>query len=161
MRLTFRPAEEADIRAFSAWRYEPPYDVYNEDTEDSSTLVRYFLDPQVHCTAVTDESGELVAYCTFGPDGQVPGGDYGDPALDIGLGVRPDLTGQGRGSSYVSAVIEFARATFAPRALRVTVAAFNRRALRVWERAGFQRVQTFERQRDGMPFVVLQTSPDL
>ena len=161
MPFTFRPAVEADISAFLTWCYEPPYEVYNLDTEDTDKLVRYFLDPQIHCTAVTDESGELVAYCTFGPDGQVPGGNYADPALGIGLGVCPDLTGQGRGLGYVSAVLEFARRTFAPPALRVTVAAFNVRALRVWERAGFRRVQTFERRPDGMPFVVLQTSPDL
>ena len=96
-----------------------------------------------------------MANCCFGPDAQVPGGDYEAAALDIGLGLRPDLTGQGRGLHYASAVCDFARNTLAPAEFRVTVARFNRRARRVWENAGFVRVQTFERQPDGLPFVVL------
>jgi len=69
--------------------------------------------------------------------------------------MRPDLTGQGRGLTFVSAVLDFARRTFTPTAFRVTVAEFNKRALRVWEKAGFQPGQTFQRSRDDMPFVVL------
>jgi RimJ/RimL family protein N-acetyltransferase len=71
------------------------------------------------------------------------------------MSVRPDLTGQGRGHTYVSALLNFARRTFAPAAFRVTVAKFNKRALRVWEKAGFRPMQTFRRERDGMAFVVL------
>ena len=65
------------------------------------------------------------------------------PALDIGLGVRPDLTGKGRGSDYLNAVIDFAQRTYGPERLRVTIAAFNTRARRVWEGAGFQRSRHF------------------
>lgn len=83
------------------------------------------------------------------------GGDYSTPALDICLGVRPDLTGHGHGAEYVNAVIDFAYSTYAPDRLRVTIAAFNRRALRVWENAGFQVIQKFRGGWENMDFVIL------
>lgn len=154
MSFVFNPADEATIREYLEWHYEPPYDIYDLDPDEAQKMVRYLMDPEVNSYGIRDEAGSLVAFCTFGPDGQVPGGDYGAEGLDIGLGVRPDLTGQGRGLTFVNAVIAFARRAFAPTALRVTIAEFNLRAQRVWEKAGFQRRQRFERVPDGMGFVV-------
>lgn len=155
MPLTLQPLDEASARAIQTWRYEAPYDLYNLDSEEPEASVRFFLDPQNGYHAVVDEEGDLVAYCCFGLDARVPGGDYGAAALDIGLGVRPDLTGQGRGFRFVQAVLGFAQHTFAPDALRVTVAEFNQRAQKVWRKAGFQPVQRFVRQQDNRPFVIL------
>jgi RimJ/RimL family protein N-acetyltransferase len=38
----------------------------------------------------------------------------------------------------------------------VTIAAFNKRARRVWEKNGFQQSQNFIRESDGMEFVILE-----
>jgi len=153
--FTFQPMDEASARAVPEWRYEAPYDIYNIASDNVEKEMQLFLDPQNAYHTITDEQGDLVAYCCFGPDGQVSGGDYGAAALDIGLGVRPDLTGQGHGLAYINAVLHFARRAFPPTAFRVTVAEFNQRARRVWEKAGFRPVQTFQRSGDGMPFVIL------
>lgn len=153
--FTFQPMNEASARAIPEWHYDAPYDLYNIAPDDVEKEIQCFLDPQNAYHTITDERGDLVAYCCFGPDGQVPGGDYSAAALDIGLGVRPDLTGQGRGLTYVNAILDFARRAFPPTAFRVTVAEFNQRARRVWEKAGFRPVQSFPRSGDGMPFVIL------
>jgi homoisocitrate dehydrogenase len=156
-RFQFRPMDEASARQVLAWRYEPPYEMYNltspEDGADAT--VEFLTDAQNGYYVVDDERGELVAFCCFGADAQVLGGDYAADALDIGLGMRPDLTGRGNGGTYVEAVLDFARRRFMPSAFRVTIAAFNGRARRVWTRAGFQEVQTFERRTDGVPFVIM------
>jgi len=146
---------ETHARAILEWHYDPPYDVYDLGAGDVAEAVRVLLDPEYAYYAILSAERELVAYCCFGADAQVPGGDYHAPGLDVGLGVRPDLTGQGQGGTYVRAVLGFARHAYSPPVFRVTIAVFNERALRVWEKAGFRRVQSFDRKQDGLPFVVL------
>jgi ribosomal-protein-alanine N-acetyltransferase len=155
--FTFRPMDEASARQTLAWRYEPPYDIYNADPEEVEPFVQSLLDPANAYHTITDEGGELVGYCGFGAGARVPGGDYGADALDVGLGMRPDLTSQGHGHDFFAAIMDFAQRTFESQAFRVTVAAFNRRAIRVYEKAGFERVQTFQRSSDGVEFVILAT----
>jgi RimJ/RimL family protein N-acetyltransferase len=151
----FQPVSEAEVRGFLSWRYAPPYDLYNLDTINPDDELAYFLNPNNRFYSIINESGDLLAFCSFGLDAQVPGGDYGRQALDLGLGIRPDLTGQGQGVLYANAVVAFARRTFAPPAYRVTVAGWNKRARRVWEKAGFQWVETFNNRRIHMPFDIL------
>jgi ribosomal-protein-alanine N-acetyltransferase len=155
MDLSFQPMDEASARETLTWRYEPPYDFYNPNPDKAEETVQWFLDPRNAYYAITGDVDEFVGYCCFGADARVPGGDYSTDALDIGLGMRPDLTGQGRGSDFIAAIVDFAQCTFGPQALRVTVAAFNRRAMRVYERAGFERVQTFWRSGGDVEFVIL------
>ncbi len=152
---TIRAMDEASARAILEWRYDAPYDVYNEAFDSIEAGVEFLTDSRNRYYALVNECGEPVAFCCFGLDAQVPGGDYGAEALDVGLGVRPDLTGHGHGREFVNAVLGFAQQEFVFSAFRVTVAAFNERALRVWEKAGFRRQQTFAREPDGMSFVVL------
>jgi len=158
--LGFHPMDEIAARAIATWRYEAPYDVYSLETGDTDEVVNCFLEPANAYYTIVDEGGRLAAYCCFGPDARVPGGDYGTAALDVGLGLHPDRTGQGLGRAFVQAVLRFALQQFAPAEFRVTVAEFNERALRVWKAARFQPVQRFERTPDGMPFVVLTRSND-
>ena len=71
------------------------------------------------------------------------------------MGVRPDLTGQGQGIQYINTILDFAAETFHPPAYRVTIAKWNIRAQRVWEKAGFKQIQSFKRNRDDQDFVIL------
>jgi [ribosomal protein S18]-alanine N-acetyltransferase len=142
-KLLFRPMDAVAARSVHGWRYEPPYHIYNLGAEELGELIAFLIDPANRYYRMDDEAGELVAFCCFGRDAQVPGGAYPDDALDIGMGVRPDLNGRGLGASFATAVIEFAERSFQPAALRVTVAAFNLRAQRVWMRHGFRAEQSF------------------
>ncbi len=141
MPIRVRPATDADVREFAAWSYDPPYDVY--DTRmDPDDAVDYFLGSDIHCHVLVD-GDDVVGYCTFGRDAQVPGGDYEGEGLDMGLGVKPSRTGSGDGHQFIAAVVAYATETFEPRQLRVTIAAGNRRALRAWSGAGFTEVSRF------------------
>jgi RimJ/RimL family protein N-acetyltransferase len=135
------------------WRYDPPYDIYNLD--DAPESIQYALDPRNRFYVMRNESRGAIGFCSFGQDGQVPGGNYAEAALDIGMGVRPDLTGQGRGAVFAASVLHFARREFQPTAFRVTIAAFNQRAQRVWQKLGFHEIEQFVHIESGREFMVL------
>lgn len=154
MSLSIQPLDEANARACAVWRYEAPLDFYNLNPNEIEQNVQYFLDSKKHFYGIFEEQ-KFVGFCSFGEDGQVNGGDYSKPGLDIGMGICPDLIGQGRGSYYIETVLNFASGEFNPPMYRVTIAAFNGRALRVWSKAGFHRVNTFEDKSQGVTFVTL------
>jgi ribosomal-protein-alanine N-acetyltransferase len=141
LRYRFEPMSQRRARAVAPWRYDPPYDFYDwlADLDDLAELLdpaqrkgRYF--------AVLDDPGHLVGFFAFRRDGD---------AVEIGLGLRPDLTGRGFGLSFLLAGLEFARDRYAPARFRLAVAAFNRRAIRVYERAGFHQGERFAHWTNG------------
>ena len=154
MQLTIQPMTRSGVMAIASWRYPPPYDIYNLTFPTSAADVQYFLDPAIAYHEIRDGAGEIVGFCSFGADGQVPGGDYRTAALDIGMGIHPDLTGQGLGHNFGQAVIDFACSHCAPTQLRVTIATFNARAQRVWQQLGFQPVASFASVGNEMPFTI-------
>ena len=143
--LRLAPLTGADARALLGWRYNPPYDWYNPPPL-SKEVVANLIDPkwQFHSIKADDA---LIAYASFGNDGRVTGGDYTAPATDIGLGLAPALTGRGLGSIVLQAILEFAQTSFQSPAARLTVARFNQRAIRLYERAGFEPTQEFTYER--------------
>jgi [ribosomal protein S18]-alanine N-acetyltransferase len=154
-RFTFRSMDITSARQIATWQYPPPYDLYSYDPADVEENAQEMLTPHYHYYTVWDEQGELIGYRCFGADAQVPGGDYSAAALDMGGGLRPDLTGQGVGAAFMTAAITFAQQQFAPVAFRATVAAFNRRALRVCAKVGYRPVQLFESLYTRRPFIIL------
>ena len=53
-------------------------------------------DPTNRYHGVTGEDhSQLIGFCCFGPDARVTGFAYDEDSLDIGAGLRPDLTGRG------------------------------------------------------------------
>jgi GNAT superfamily N-acetyltransferase len=112
-------------------------------TQPVDESIGYFLGEDVVCHVI-EEGGDLIAFFTFGSDARVPGGDYSKPCLDIGLGVRPSLTGMGGGRRLVEAVVGFARQEQPGTTLRVTIAAANTRATKVWTHAGFEFIEEFD-----------------
>lgn len=150
MSLRFTPLTAEDARAILAWRYPPPYDVYNAPDPLDGTLedtLREMLDPLSPHFAVREEEGAApIAFFAYGSVCEVEDvapGPYllrPDGSLSVGLGLRPELTGQGRGLALVEAGLAFARTHYQPRLFRLYVFAWNARAIRVYERAGFAAV---------------------
>lgn len=148
MRFTLRPIAPSDAEEISHWRYGKPYSMYDGDPASVASL----LEPRYLYHSVYDEDGDLAGYFCFGEDARVPAGRRlgvyeREPALDVGLGMRPDLTGRGLGAEFVLAGLRFAQDAYSPAAFRLTVAASNLRAVRVYERVGFEAVETFGARR--------------
>ena len=151
--LRLVPLAPAHAAALVTWLYPAPYDCYDLGDADPDDL----LDPAA-CFHALLAGEELVGFRSYGADGRVPGWDYDahhPGALDTGGGLRPDLTGRGLGRAAIAAGLAHGRMLFDPPAFRVTVAAFNQRALRVLAVLGFERVDGFAAARDGQLFEVL------
>jgi RimJ/RimL family protein N-acetyltransferase len=86
-----------------------------------------------------DEAGALVGNFYFEQKGD---------ALEVGLGLRPDLTGRGLGLEFLLAGIDFGRRRFGLTRVILNVAAFNERAIKVYERAGFRETGRHTRRFD-------------
>jgi [ribosomal protein S18]-alanine N-acetyltransferase len=127
---------ESDAHAVAGWRYSGPYAFYNWSTFPDD--VQELLDPVGWGTVffvARDRCDGLVGYFDFHPAGRSDAG-----SLDVGLGMRPDLTGRGRGRQFVASGLSFAAERFRPRRFVLRVATFNVRAIRVYEAVGFQRI---------------------
>ena len=157
--VTILPEHARDLLT---WRYPPPYDIYNEaevSIQERENIVRFICDPINGYSAMLDETGQFIGGCSHGFDAQVEGGNYSEAALDIGLGVKPDYTGRGYGTEIVRQMLLYYHQKLQPKRFRATIAGFNRRSQRVFEKNGFQRTQTFQRPSDGMEFHVYTRGP--
>lgn len=135
--MNTRPMTRQDAHAIQAWTYEPPYDFYNQEASAEG------VDELMSYQAVYDEA--LIGFFCLGAYAQVPNDTYfyEDDYTDIGLGMHPSRTGQGLGRTFVRFVMHEAAREGKP--LRLTVAAFNQRAVHLYEQLGFQQVMSFEK----------------
>jgi ribosomal-protein-alanine N-acetyltransferase len=132
---------EADAATVASWHYDAEYAFYDfdQDAEDLAEL----LDPEGWGDtyfAVDDDYGELVGFFQF---------VRSEGIVDIGLGLRPDLVGKGLGASFLDTGMRFATERFGAERFTLDVAAFNRRAITVYERAGFQETTRLARRTNG------------
>jgi ribosomal-protein-alanine N-acetyltransferase len=153
MSYTFVPMNRAyAAEIVDTWKYESEYSIYDYSNEADHMLdseawgrgIFAVLSPEGELVGelsieVLDEEDEYTEYSEFGDKELI-----NQRELWIGFGLRPDLIGQGRGAGFVMACVEHAVAQSQYRGeyVRLGVATFNERAIKAYEKAGFQ---VFER----------------
>ncbi len=135
-----------EAKQISKWIYKAPYSIYSMDGSDD--CINELI--QENYYSVTDENNHLIGYYCFGESAQVPAGKHfsiydSNDLTDIGLGINPDLCGQGLGLNFLHKGLVFARTNFSTKRFRLTVAAFNHRAINVYQKAGFEKCNSFTR----------------
>jgi ribosomal-protein-alanine N-acetyltransferase len=141
VKLDIRPMSQHEALVIAAWRYEPPYSFYDwtADADDLAELLGKETREGKYFSALRADD-ELVGWFGFSREGG---------CVDLGLGLRPDLTGRGLGLAYLEAGLVFAGQRFKPGRFRLSVATFNERAIRVYGRAGFSPLRTFDHATNG------------
>ena len=134
----------AEANEINTWTYEKPYDLYNFSGEEEA--IEELLDGTYY--GCCDDKGEFIGYFCFGENAQVPGGRDahlygGEDVIDIGLGMKPALTGKGLGNIFFQAGIAFAAKEYKPKMFRLSVATFNTRAITLYKKIGFQQGPIF------------------
>ena len=131
-----------DVEIMRAWHYPAPYETYDLDSEPGD------IDLLLADIAAGDRS-----FAVVGPDGEGLVGFFSFTAMEgeveIGLGLRPDLTGRGLGPSLVETGVAFARARWSPKIFTLDVFPWNARAIKAYERAGFAQGDVYTRRFDG------------
>ncbi len=146
MKYLIKQMNYIEAEMISKWRYTEPYSIYNMD--DSRESIEELLNGSYY--SALDSQDNLIGYYCFGESAQVPvGKQFGayksEEYIDIGLGIRPDLCGKGIGIEFLRKGIEFGQNQLYIKNFRLTVADFNQRAIKVYERVGFKKVTSFER----------------
>jgi ribosomal-protein-alanine N-acetyltransferase len=134
--FAIRAMTAEDAEAIAGWRYPAEYAFYDWD-RDAGDLAE-LLDPGEWGRRyfAADADGELAGCFVFKPH---------DDGTEIGLGLRPDLTGRGLGAQFLEAGLRFAGAEY----YTLAVAAFNERAIAVSERAGFAVTRRYRHPTNG------------
>lgn len=129
-RFSFRPMRLSDAFAASRWRY--PDAMYDLGLAPLlvATLLRgpFAALAGVSYFAVATHDDPFVGVLSLTHRGR---------DIEIGVGLRPDLNGRGLGLPYLLDALAMARQRYHPRTFSLYVATFNRRAIAVYERAGF------------------------
>ena len=145
MSYRFVPMTRGDAHAIVEWSYEEPYSFY--DMENDPEDLEHFLDDsrwENRSFAVHDDEG-LAGFFTFDVVATVNDGT----AVEIVLGMEPSRTGERRGVEFVEAGLDFARERYAVEVFRLAVAAFNERAIRVYQSVGFEKEETYQQETNG------------
>ena len=135
---------EEEANEINKWTYEEPYNLYSFSGEEE--VIEELLDGKHY--GCCDDNGEFIGYFCFGENAQVPGGRKanlyrGEDVIDIGIGMKPALTGKGTGKIFFQAGIAFAAKEFKARMFRLSVATFNTRAITLYKNIGFQQGPIF------------------
>ena len=113
------------------WHYNDMYSFYNmeNDPEDLEEIITPKLRGDKYYQVVDDQD-ELVGYFCLER--------LSEEKVEVGLGLRPDLTGRGLGLNFITEIEAFIQNNFNYRIVVLSVASFNKRAIKVYQRAGFK-----------------------
>lgn len=150
--LTLRPAQDspADLAVLLRWLNDPRVLEFYEgrDRPHSPQMVREnFLEADPQTTAcIIEWQGRAVGYLQFSFIEGEELAEYGYTPVErvIGLDMfigEPELWGQGLGSRAVELISAFLSVKYAPDWLTLDPHANNPRALRCYEKCGFQKVK--------------------
>ena len=148
MRVVIRPFTQGDVDQIASWRYPPPYHVYDVSEDPSMDEMRDESRWGASWFAVEDAaSGALVGFLELvTSESESEAGTQVE--VEVGLGLRPDLTGCGIGAGFVHAALDFSRDRWSPLSFALDVFPWNERAIRCYERAGFERGEVYNRRFD-------------
>ncbi|WP_430791238.1 GNAT family N-acetyltransferase [Virgibacillus flavescens] len=135
------------------WHYDGEYSFYDIQADEED--FQEFIDPGLRGESfyVVEDNGELIGFFNF----------TGKQAntIEVGLGMRPDLTGKGIGLGFIEAGIEFAESNYCPDKLTLSVAIFNQRAIKVYKKAGFKEMDTFMQDTNGSRYEFVRMEMDV
>lgn len=134
MKLEFRVPTKSDVDDILTWKYDGIYSFYDNDIQkEKMEWIESFVDSDDNFSIYNDNN-KLVGNCSY---------YYIEEFFCVGLQMRPELTGKGFGIEFAKAIIDFGREKYKLNYIDLTVAKFNNRAIKVYEKLGFKVIDEF------------------
>lgn len=153
MHYTKQKMDKSAALEILQWKYGEPYDFYNNEATEAA--LSELLDGSYEAVY---GAGVLAGFLCAGSAAQVPKGiaegAYPEGFIDIGLGMHPELTGQGNGQRFFGYAASAVQSEHPGLRLRLTVAEFNARAIHLYKKFGF--VETRRFSTDATSFIVME-----
>ncbi|WP_207655741.1 GNAT family N-acetyltransferase [Vallitalea okinawensis] len=155
MKKIFVPMTQAYASEIAyEWKYDGEYAFYDMTADEED--LQLFLDPKQweNLFAVVNEENELIGFYSY---------FYNNEILELGFGMKPQLTGKGLGSEFVFSGIQFAQKHFKYEQdyIMLSVAKFNKRAIKAYEKLGFKPVKEFIQETNGGQYEFISMKLDL
>lgn len=127
--FTIQPMTLKDAQEILTWQYDAPYDFYNiVNTKEHPAEILNDAIRTNHFYSVYFE--ELIGLIELHSNKNT---------CTLGLGLKPEYTGLGYGEAFVNQAIHFIQTTCPETTtIELAVATFNERAIKVYERCGFE-----------------------
>lgn len=113
------------------WHYPEPYDFYDmaNDQDDYEELIRSNRRKEYYYQIESDH--QVIAFFGIFP--------LSDISIELGLGLRPDLTGKGLGQMVFTLIEHFIKLNFDQyQEIILSVAEFNQRAIKLYSKIGYE-----------------------
>lgn len=122
---------EAEIIA-NNWKYEGVYSFYDmtDDIEDYEEIISEEQRGERYFSVLYNK--ELYGFFCV---------EQEKDTIEIGLGMKPQCTGKGNGVTFVNNILKFVSSKYSYDTIILDVASFNKRAIKVYERAGFTKTK--------------------
>lgn len=142
MKLVFRPLTQGHaLEIANQWKYDGIYSFYDMTADEED--YKEFVDEERrnendHYEAL--ESNALIGFFCVIPQAS---------SAEIGLGMRPDICGKGKGKQFLEQILAFIERNYKFDKLIMNVATFNQRAIKVYHSCGFQDSEIINRSSNG------------
>jgi ribosomal-protein-alanine N-acetyltransferase len=130
MNYKIRAMSLSDAQAIADWQYEGIYSFY--DTKADKQDYEELMNPAtwgIKYYSAKNDQGTLVGYYIFTKK---------EEYIEMGLAMSPEQVGKGEGAKFILAGLEFIMNRYPERKIILSVASFNKRAIKVYERVGFK-----------------------
>ena len=139
--------QDADEIA-NLWKYSDIYSFYDSTADEEDYLE--FMDSEKrgnnYFSCYTEN--ELVGFYSVEIlDGSI---------AELGLGLKPEYTGKGLGISFINAVLNHITRQYGINNFSLSVAAFNKRAIKAYEAVGFTKSKVFVQYTNGGCYEFIQ-----
>ncbi len=133
---------DIDGQAICTWRYPPPYELFHWLSWETMVETGWefgdpFIRQEQYLAVRNTDNGQLVGYVQIFPMGRT---------LRIGMGLRPDCCDRGWGTALTKLVVQEALRRQPDAEIDLEVEKWNKRAIRVYEKAGFIVTDEYDRR---------------